>query len=304
MATLDKEIEILMLKGESGGTIDRLEKTATVGNVDTYTIYMSDGATYTFQVTNGTSIQNIAKTSTSGLVDTYTITLTDGSTFTFQVTNGQDGEVTQAQLNALEDDIYSKMNIAKRLIIDTTNNKAYITKKGLYAVEIKTNNSITERVTVLLSVSNLSPTVSLPTENNPTPTAYYNISTSGTTRELYVLTELTTQLQIVHCITTATSGDKITNVYLISEYVNITNPTYQITEIMTATAYQLDVTNPNSKNATLYWRVGDGSYNNTSINANETLQIMITSPAYSTGDIYLEINENVSDVVSFTIPIQ
>jgi len=102
MATLDKEIEIVMLKGETGGTIDRLEKTATVGNVDTYTIYMTDGSTYTFNVTNGTSISTIEKTATVGNVDTYTITLTDGSTTTFQVKNG---EVTLEQFRVFESEL-------------------------------------------------------------------------------------------------------------------------------------------------------------------------------------------------------
>lgn len=88
-------IEILMLKGEAGGTIDRFEKTSTSGLVDTYTIYMTDGTSHTFEVTNGSSIQSIAKTSTSGLTDTYTITLTNGQTTTFQVTNG---EITSAYL--------------------------------------------------------------------------------------------------------------------------------------------------------------------------------------------------------------
>lgn len=50
----------------------------------------------------GNGIASIAKTSTSGLVDTYTITYTNGTTTTFQITNGEDGEVTQAQLDALE----------------------------------------------------------------------------------------------------------------------------------------------------------------------------------------------------------
>ena len=40
----------------------------------------------------GIGISSIAKTSTSGLVDTYTITLTDGSTYTFPVTNGEKGD--------------------------------------------------------------------------------------------------------------------------------------------------------------------------------------------------------------------
>ena len=40
----------------------------------------------------GQSIKGIKKTSTDGLVDTYTITLTDGTTFTFTVTNGAKGD--------------------------------------------------------------------------------------------------------------------------------------------------------------------------------------------------------------------
>lgn len=40
---------------------------------------------------DGVGIQSIAKTSTSGLVDTYTITLTNGGTYTFTVTNGANG---------------------------------------------------------------------------------------------------------------------------------------------------------------------------------------------------------------------
>lgn len=80
----------IILKGRDGTSIGSLEKTATAGVVDTYTITLTDGETYTFEVTNGTSIANISYTSSSGNVDTYTITLTDGSTQTFQVTNGED----------------------------------------------------------------------------------------------------------------------------------------------------------------------------------------------------------------------
>lgn len=80
----------LLLKGEPGGTISRIEKTGSVDDVDTYTIYLNDGATQEFTVKNGTSIDNISYTSSSGNVDTYTVTLTDGSTTTFNVTNGED----------------------------------------------------------------------------------------------------------------------------------------------------------------------------------------------------------------------
>lgn len=81
----------LLLKGEAGNSIGSIEKTATSGIVDTYTITLTDGSTTTFQVTNGSDIATIEKTATSGLVDTYTVTLTNGSTTTFQVTNGSNG---------------------------------------------------------------------------------------------------------------------------------------------------------------------------------------------------------------------
>ena len=81
----------IMLKGEAGSTISKIELTSSVYNVDTYTIYLNDGSTQTFEVTNGTSINSIEKTATAGYVDTYTITLTNGETFTFEVQNGEDG---------------------------------------------------------------------------------------------------------------------------------------------------------------------------------------------------------------------
>ena len=71
-----------------GKSIQKIEKTGTVGLVDTYTITYSDGTTSTFDVTNGNGIASVAKTGTVGLVDTYTITFQDGSTTTFEVTNG------------------------------------------------------------------------------------------------------------------------------------------------------------------------------------------------------------------------
>ena len=39
----------------------------------------------------GVGISKIEKTKTEGLVDTYTVTMTDGTTYTFTVTNGEDG---------------------------------------------------------------------------------------------------------------------------------------------------------------------------------------------------------------------
>ena len=82
------DIKVLLKIGANGNGIVSVEKTGTVGNVDTYTITFSDGTTTNFDVTNGTSIDTIEKTDTQGLTDTYTITLTDGSTTSFEVVNG------------------------------------------------------------------------------------------------------------------------------------------------------------------------------------------------------------------------
>lgn len=53
----------------------------------------------------GNGILSIQKTATSGLVDTYTITFTNGTTTTFDVTNGEDGEVTQTQLDETNNNV-------------------------------------------------------------------------------------------------------------------------------------------------------------------------------------------------------
>lgn len=89
----DIVFKTIMLKGADGSSIATIEKTGTSGNVDTYTVTLSDGQETTFEVTNGSSISTIEKTGTSGLVDTYTVTLTNGDTTTFEVTNGASYEV-------------------------------------------------------------------------------------------------------------------------------------------------------------------------------------------------------------------
>lgn len=76
--------------------IKSINKTATDGNVDTYTITYTDGSTSTYEVTNGidsgVSIKSFTKTGSSGLTDYYTVTFTDGRTEVIPVTNGKDAE--------------------------------------------------------------------------------------------------------------------------------------------------------------------------------------------------------------------
>lgn len=49
---------------------------------------------------NGVGIDSIEKTATQGLVDTYTITFTDGSTTTYNVTNGT--HLTDEQMSGID----------------------------------------------------------------------------------------------------------------------------------------------------------------------------------------------------------
>lgn len=88
------------IDGDDGVGIGNIQKTNTVGLVDTYTITFTDGNSTTFTVSNGkdgedgtdgVGIASVQKTGTNGLVDTYTITFTDGNTTTFEITNGADG---------------------------------------------------------------------------------------------------------------------------------------------------------------------------------------------------------------------
>lgn len=79
--------------------IKSIEKTATEGLVDTYTITYTDGSTSTYEVTNGAdgvdsgvSIKSFTKTGSSGLTDYYTVTFTDGRTEVVPITNGKDAE--------------------------------------------------------------------------------------------------------------------------------------------------------------------------------------------------------------------
>lgn len=94
----DIVFKTIMLKGEGGTSIDRIEKTSSSGVVDTYTIYFDDDKEpITFNVTNGYSIISIEKTATLGNVDTYTVSLDNGDTYTFDVTNSNVADSMTAQ---------------------------------------------------------------------------------------------------------------------------------------------------------------------------------------------------------------
>lgn len=53
MAKIDECIKVMLLKGEAGASIESIDKTATDGLVDTYTVKLTDGTESNFYVSNG-----------------------------------------------------------------------------------------------------------------------------------------------------------------------------------------------------------------------------------------------------------
>ena len=53
MARIDENIKVMLLKGDTGASIKSIDKTASDGLVDTYTVKMTDGTESSFYVTNG-----------------------------------------------------------------------------------------------------------------------------------------------------------------------------------------------------------------------------------------------------------
>lgn len=53
MANIDETVKVLMLKGETGASIESIDKTATDGLIDTYTVRLTNGEEHRFYVQNG-----------------------------------------------------------------------------------------------------------------------------------------------------------------------------------------------------------------------------------------------------------
>jgi hypothetical protein len=53
MAKIDENVKVMLLKGEAGSSIRSIDKTATDGLVDTYTVRLTNGEEQKFYVTNG-----------------------------------------------------------------------------------------------------------------------------------------------------------------------------------------------------------------------------------------------------------
>lgn len=53
MAKIDENVKVMLLKGEAGASIESIDKTASNGLIDTYTVKMTDGTESSFYVKNG-----------------------------------------------------------------------------------------------------------------------------------------------------------------------------------------------------------------------------------------------------------
>ena len=277
MAGFDKEIKILMLKGETGGHIETVEKTSTSGIVDTYTMTFDDGNSYTFDVTNGSSISSIAKTSTSGLVDTYTITLTNGDTATFTVTNGQDGDVTSQQLNTAIAGVETQINnitgkVSGSLIgqilnngrnislscvddetrengvifdIDGTNNKISVGKI--------VNNVLVKNIDLFTMVDDRIPLTSGTQDDAITYAGLYEITPTGLTQQgkSYLIS--------VSNATPSSSGTKYDTRY-------VENVSYNDRTITNYTVVCLDRANPKLRCIDVEWSSQNNQFNSTDLN--------------------------------------
>jgi len=119
-----EDVKVLLKKGDNGESIESIEKTGTNVLVDTYTITLTDGTKYTFNVTNGKGITGIEKTGTSGLVDTYTITFNDNTTSTFTVTNGKSiSSIEKTGTNVLVDTYTITLTDGTTSTFDVTNGR-------------------------------------------------------------------------------------------------------------------------------------------------------------------------------------
>ena len=141
--------KIVMLEGEQGkdGTnIKSVEKSASDGLTDTYTITLTDGSKSSFNVTNGKGISSIEKAS----ANTYTINYNDGTTLT--LTLDVDTELSTTSTNPVQNkaiaeginSIQSQIVPTASIEIGATASKAY--NQGDFLVKDGTLYKVTKAI--------------------------------------------------------------------------------------------------------------------------------------------------------------
>lgn len=132
-------LKTLMLKGDRGAqgvSIVSIEKTSTVGLVDTYTITMNDGTTYTFEVKNGANaycddtlslesenaVQNKVITAVINTINATLVSIQEyDNDLSLSSSNAVKNSVITAALDALSTAISNIQNYDTSLSLSSTN---------------------------------------------------------------------------------------------------------------------------------------------------------------------------------------
>lgn len=132
-------LKTLMLKGDRGAqgvSIISIEKTSTVGLVDTYTITMNDGTTYTFEVKNGANaycdnelslesenaVQNKVITAVINTINATLVSIQEyDNSLSLSSSNAVKNSVITAALDALSTAISNIQNYDTSLSLSSTN---------------------------------------------------------------------------------------------------------------------------------------------------------------------------------------
>lgn len=325
----DKEIQVLMLKGQQGdrgSSITSIEKTSTSGNVDTYTVYLSDGTTTTFQVTNGEVTQQQLDNAVSGLQDD--IDALDGRT----TTNENNIETNTGNIATNTSNIEENTSAIATNTSDISNIKNGV---ALYKHDISIiQNGVEVYFSLYLTTS--TPITSgftlkdvLGYENKITATGYALANPSNEKRpiynffvrqnpETYIIFRFYAQYVNLsgdnesvrtwsyRSYTTEQDepikpNDTVTKIFDLTDLIITNDPTYTTEFEYEDSGWDYNsvhVTNPNNEAGTLYYNFNDGTYQSVSIDANETVNIG-TYRAGTSGNIYLIVNDKTSEVVSW-----
>lgn len=120
-SALTSAINTALAQAKASGAFDGEDgKTPYVGN-DGYWYINGASTGVKAQGDNGVGISKVEKTATNGKVDTYTITFTNGTTFVYTVTNGKDYVLTDEDRAEIADEAANRIDTTK--FVQSVNNK-------------------------------------------------------------------------------------------------------------------------------------------------------------------------------------
>ena len=109
-------VKVMLLKGEAGNNIQSITKIDTQGATDTYAITLTDGAVFTFTVTNGANPTSVVLVSQSGSVSTYRMYLSNGDYFDFDISASADANLADVETTNIASKSY---NAGEYLLYDS-----------------------------------------------------------------------------------------------------------------------------------------------------------------------------------------